>query len=206
MEEYYHILGISGDANRQEIRQAYRKLAKKYHPDHNPAPDAERQFIRITEAYEILIGERPMPRNTPRATNRPNFRDRRRSQGFRWQSYRQMWEEERQGRRKEARAKAKAYARMRYEKFRQHNEAFRRSWYYKPVYYLVWGIVLTGWLLGIFLLISPLLAAYFFTMQDSHWWKGLLCLPLSVSGLICIRKTHELREEAAPFFKEPFHF
>lgn len=54
-KDYYKILGISKNATEVEIKQAYRKLAKKYHPDSNPnTPNAEENFKKITEAYEIL--------------------------------------------------------------------------------------------------------------------------------------------------------
>lgn len=53
-KDYYDILGISKDASDAEIKKAYRKLSKKYHPDLNDAPDAEAKFKEITEAYEVL--------------------------------------------------------------------------------------------------------------------------------------------------------
>ncbi|MCH4206867.1 MAG: molecular chaperone DnaJ [Solobacterium sp.] len=52
--DYYEVLGISKNANDDEIRKAYRSLAKKYHPDVNKAPDAEAKFKEINEAYEVL--------------------------------------------------------------------------------------------------------------------------------------------------------
>ena len=52
--DYYETLGINRGANKEEIRKAYRKLARQYHPDVNKAPDAESRFKEINEAYEIL--------------------------------------------------------------------------------------------------------------------------------------------------------
>lgn len=53
--DYYKILGISQQADDSQIKQAYRKLAKKYHPDLNPDnPAAEAKFKDIVEAYETL--------------------------------------------------------------------------------------------------------------------------------------------------------
>ena len=53
-KDYYDILGVSKDASDDEIKKAYRKLSKKYHPDINKAPDAEQKFKDINEAYETL--------------------------------------------------------------------------------------------------------------------------------------------------------
>ena len=54
-QDYYDILGVDRDASQEEIKQAYRKLALKYHPDQNPEdPDAERKFKAAAEAYEVL--------------------------------------------------------------------------------------------------------------------------------------------------------
>lgn len=54
-KDYYKTLGVSHSANEKEIKQAYRKLAKKYHPDANPDnPNAEARFKEINEAYEVL--------------------------------------------------------------------------------------------------------------------------------------------------------
>lgn len=51
---YYAILGVSQDANFQEIKKSYRKLARKYHPDRNKSPLAEETIKKINEAFEIL--------------------------------------------------------------------------------------------------------------------------------------------------------
>ena len=54
-KDYYQILGISKDASAEEIKQAYRKLARKYHPDLNPGDkSAETKFKEINEAQEVL--------------------------------------------------------------------------------------------------------------------------------------------------------
>jgi len=52
--DYYEVLGVSRDASPDDIRKAYRALARKYHPDVNKDADAETKFKEINEAYEIL--------------------------------------------------------------------------------------------------------------------------------------------------------
>ncbi len=56
-KDYYDILGIDKDASQDEIKKAYRKLSKKYHPDINDADDAEDKFKEVSEAYEVLGDE-----------------------------------------------------------------------------------------------------------------------------------------------------
>lgn len=53
-QDYYEILGIPRDAAQEQIQSAYRKLARKYHPDINKDKDAEDKFKKISEAYEVL--------------------------------------------------------------------------------------------------------------------------------------------------------
>ncbi|MEC9397852.1 MAG: DnaJ C-terminal domain-containing protein [Myxococcota bacterium] len=53
-EDYYKVLGVSRSATQEELQSAFRKLARKYHPDVSKEPDAEEQFKRINEAYEVL--------------------------------------------------------------------------------------------------------------------------------------------------------
>ena len=54
MADYYERLGVSRDADSEQIKKAYRKLAMRYHPDRSDEPDAEDKFKRVTEAYEVL--------------------------------------------------------------------------------------------------------------------------------------------------------
>ena len=53
-QDLYEILGVSRDATEEEIKKAFRRQARKLHPDVNKAPNAEEQFKELNEAYDVL--------------------------------------------------------------------------------------------------------------------------------------------------------
>jgi hypothetical protein len=55
LSDYYKILGLPGGSSVEDIKKAYRKMARLYHPDLNPSPEAKDLFIAATESYEFLI-------------------------------------------------------------------------------------------------------------------------------------------------------
>ena len=57
-KDYYEVLGVAKNASEKDVKSAYRKLARKWHPDANPknAKAAEERFKEIAEAYEVQIG------------------------------------------------------------------------------------------------------------------------------------------------------
>src|ERR1700712_5590529 len=52
--DFYEVLGVSRDADRDQVQQAYRRLARQNHPDVNKDPGAEERFKQINEAYSVL--------------------------------------------------------------------------------------------------------------------------------------------------------
>jgi curved DNA-binding protein CbpA/uncharacterized membrane protein YsdA (DUF1294 family) len=54
LKDYYAILGVPRNATPEEIKEAYRRLAKEYHPDKNPSPEAEKRFKLVNKVYQVL--------------------------------------------------------------------------------------------------------------------------------------------------------
>jgi hypothetical protein len=84
--DHYALLGVRSDASAREIRRAYRRLARRHHPDLNPRADGPERFAELAQAYSILNDparraryDQTLPRPTPAsrpATSRSPVRDR----------------------------------------------------------------------------------------------------------------------------------
>ena len=116
MKDYFAILQINHGANRDEVQQAYRRLAKMYHPDVSQLPDAHEKFCEITEAYEYLSNHWQR-----HAANQ-------RTGDYTQSHYDDFFHSEEYARfRQEVHERARQQANMRYEKFRRQHEAFQES-------------------------------------------------------------------------------
>ena len=102
ISDYYKILEIKSGSTVDDIKKAYRKKAREFHPDINPSPDAKESFIACTEAYEFLLTYRSKITSDEEA-------------------FKQAMEDWRKYRQKRSRYRAKVYSQTSYSRFRDTN-------------------------------------------------------------------------------------
>lgn len=161
-------MGIPEGAGKEEARKAYRTLARKYHPDVNPSPEAHKEFIRIQRAYDAIINGKTRrttgrsPRPTGHSYNPPKTtEDLRRQRAAKYQEMRR-----RKAREQEA-------------EFLRKVENFRNSLYFYPALtaYLLLGIMVSV-TIATFILIPVVLA---FSLETFAIALGFL--PLTAAGI-----------------------
>ena len=74
-KDYYEVLGVPRTSDQKEIKKAYRKLARKYHPDVNKNADAEERFKKVAEAYDVLSNPEKRRRYDQLGTNYKDGQD-----------------------------------------------------------------------------------------------------------------------------------
>jgi len=144
LTDYYEILGLPVNSTIEEIKKAYRKNARIYHPDINNAPDAMEHFIKITEAYEFLIA----------------YHEKLKSD---YQSYQQAMEEWRKYRQDRSRKRATVYARTSYK-------TFKNTKFYKTTRIFDGTAIIFSFLVSIMVLIYTV---YGYTFRLKHPIPGV---------------------------------
>ena len=87
-KDYYKVLGVEKNADEKEIQKAFRKLARKYHPDLHPNDKAkEKQFKEINEAYEVLSDADKRTKYDQLGSNYQQFQRNGGQGGFNWGDY-----------------------------------------------------------------------------------------------------------------------
>ena len=167
---YYHILGVSENAGIEEIKEAFRRKAKEFHPDLNKAKDANERFIDINEAYTYLMN---LHSKSAIRTGTQSEQD---------EYYRRWVERERQ----RARARAAKNARMRFEEF-------KRSSIYKTTSRLSHLLDYFLLFLGIFIIIAAGFGLYtqglYITENDEEVFNfsGLVAdVIITIAGVLFI--------------------
>ena len=176
--EYYRLLGLDTGADADEIKRAFREKAKQYHPDLNPAPGAQEEFIRVHTAYEIAMAH------------------------FRGKSIHSLNEQpvsfaaaEVAMRRQAMKNRAENYARMKYEEFVKECEAYHKSpyaWVFKILYYGLFYLYLFCAMIFLFV---PLMAGY-----EGGIGYFFICTPLFVLAYFTVKMANGWKKEIDPLF------
>jgi curved DNA-binding protein CbpA len=127
MPDPYQILGLSPGATREQIKKAYRRKVMECHPDKNPSREAQTLFIRVTEAYESLLGitKERLKNSKPRGYSEPP------GQSNHYAFYEHVYSQAAEARRRAAKEKVDQQTERQFEQFKRSNEAFRKSWQYR---------------------------------------------------------------------------
>jgi hypothetical protein len=177
MADYYQVLGIASDANEAEIRAAYRKKAKLFHPDVNKSPDAHSKFVMVTAAYETLINY----------NKRENYNLRSKSSSSRFQSYNEWMQAQR--------AKAEFEARMRYYEFLSNREKFRDSRFYWLAVWITHLARIVCYVFG-----TGVIGVCMYLIYDYHFMLLFFLLPFICAGVYFIIWTGDWFKETRRYF------
>jgi hypothetical protein len=181
MKDYYVILELPKNSPESDIRKAYRRLAKKYHPDVNKLKDAHEKFIEISEAFEILINQKQSEEYSNVTSEKQSYTDYRASEEF--ERFRQ-----------EVREKARQRAKMRYDEFKKQDEAYKASGFYD-------ASLLINYVFRLIVIVIPLLIIYF-TIHSILINKAVYYSPVLVlAWIINIFLIHYIIKNIGKFLK-----
>lgn len=179
MADYYQLLGIPSNASFAEIKAAYRKQAKKYHPDVNKSPNAQYQFVLLTTAYQTLI-------DSHKRTAYDNSKQQKASTAS-FQTY-QEWAQAKK-------AQAEWEAKMRYYEFLKKREAFRQSKYYKLAIWITYFMKNIAYLFGL-----GVIGVSLYLIYNIHFMLIFLLLPFICGGVYIIKWTNDWYKETRRYF------
>jgi hypothetical protein len=207
---FYEILEVPQTASQEDIRKAYRKKAKLWHPDVNKSPDAHTQFQLLNKAYETLVDQNKRwvydqrsatmhppyyQQHTP-YNNHPRYGH---GFGFRYgygyayhnddplDTYRQ-WAKMRK-------EQAQQEARIKYEEFLKNRELFRNSILYYPTLLFIYLATVLCFCIGLFVI--GLCAYLIFTL---HFVLLFVLSPFICAGIYFIKCTGDWYKEAKRYF------
>ena len=126
MPDHYQILDLPRGASKAQIKKAYRKKAMECHPDRNPSAEAHAIFLRVREAYEVLMGT-----HTGGKKSGGNPSSHSGTQTDHYAFYERVYSPEAEERRRAARERVDRQTARQFEQYRRSNEAFRQSWPYR---------------------------------------------------------------------------
>lgn len=175
---YYDILGIQTTATEVEIRRAYRRMAKKFHPDVNKAPDAAQQFLKIKSAYDYLIN----------GGSSTSYQQKYQNPMSSYDAY-MAWKRRQQ-------EKAAEEARIRFQEFLKNKEEFQQSAWYYPLYLFMY--IATGFC---YLISAGIIMLSAYVVHRTHITVVFLLLPLISGAIFLMKRTGGWYKEARKFFK-----
>lgn len=179
-KSYFESLNLKPPASEEEIKQAYRILAKQYHPDVNPDPDAHQKFLEISEAYEYLLEEA------------------RSSHGRTIYDHSDIDPEYFEEMRRVARERAQERARMRFEKLQKEHEAFQESGWYDFVLLANYIGRFTLLLLCVIFIVWPVVLSFGYT--ETTYAVRILMFFAGSMGLYLILKAGKSYYRAGRFY------
>jgi hypothetical protein len=171
-EECYSILNLPPGATKEEIKRAYRKQAKIYHPDVNSSADAQMHFLLISQAYEML------------AKDYYYYPDRIFYQPQSYYEYRQETRQE----------CAARFAKIQYEEFKRNNEHFKQSNLYMPFKIFTYLVCLMGAVIAVGFILAP------FLMMFENEIIALYMFPVIFIGIAVMSSVFRLTREVRIYF------
>jgi curved DNA-binding protein CbpA len=115
LTDYYLVLGIDRNATLEDIKRAYRKKVKLYHPDVSKLPDAHERFVEITEAYQFFLDNYLAKKTSQQSAVTPEPEETKPE--WPYSDYAEFYRKWSEDYRKQAREKAETRASMRYKDF-----------------------------------------------------------------------------------------